>query len=275
MHQTTKKKKSVLTIAGFDGSGGAGIQADIKTITALHGYATSVLTALPVQNTTGVRNCYALPALSIEEQLYTIFEDIQPQAIKIGMLFNSQVIGIVSDFLKKNAQNIPIVVDPVMVANSGDTLLEAEAIALLTESILPLATIITPNIPEAKVLTQQVINHQEDMIQVAKSLYNLLPGVAIYLKGGHLNFNDMATDLLVFQDKITWLEKPFLATKNTHGTGCTLSAAMAIFLAQGQTITTACKQAKDYLQKALTSGSQYTIGKGAGPLDHFFHLTKN
>ncbi len=262
-------KTVVLTIAGFDGSGGAGIQADIKTISALKAYATSVLTALPVQNTLGVKHCYTLPAQAIEDQLQAVYEDIKPDAIKVGMLFNNDVIDRVYLFLKNKAYNIPIVVDPVMVSNSGHTLLNPEAVKNLLHKILPLATIITPNIPEAKMLTHRSIDSKKDMISVANILCNMFPHVGIYLKGGHIKNVPMAVDLCVYKKKKLWYEKPFITTKNTHGTGCTLSAAIATFLAYGKKVEESCQLAKNYIYEALLSGSRYTIGKGAGPLDHF------
>lgn len=261
-----------LTIAGFDASGGAGIQADLKTFSALGCYGMSVLTALPIQNTCGVSNCYSIPLTAIEEQLDSIFSDIIPDVIKIGMLFNSEIVNLVAEYLKQNAKGIPIVVDPVMVAKSGDMLLLPEAVSTLKEKILPLATVVTPNTDEAEVLVGYKINTQEAMLDAARQI--LETGVeAVFLKGGHME-GDMCQDLLFTEDKYQWFISRRIKSKNTHGTGCTLSAAIASGLAQGDSLITSCSNAKEYITQAILSFQYEEIGKGHGPVNHFHAIWK-
>jgi hydroxymethylpyrimidine/phosphomethylpyrimidine kinase len=259
----------VLSIAGFDGSGGAGIQADLKTFAAFGCYGMTVLTALPVQNTTGVKACYALPIQAIQDQLQVIFEDITPDAIKIGMLFNAEVIEVVADFLSQYASHIPIVLDPVMYAKSGDALLLPEALEALKSKLIPLSTIMTPNLPEASMLTGLLAPDQKEMVLMAEQLL-ALGSKAIFLKGGHL-LGTTACDFYLDQEGANaWLTMPKIQTKNTHGTGCTLSAAMAACLSRGMNLLESCKTAKDYLYHALQAGSVQNIGKGNGPVDHLY-----
>ena len=257
----------VLSIAGFDGSGGAGIQADLKTFAAFGCYGMTVLTALPIQNTMGVKKCYELPLQSIHDQLQTIFEDIVPDAIKIGMLFNAEIIEVVCEFLKQHAAGIPIVLDPVMFAKSGDALLLPEALAALKTTLIPLTTLITPNLPEAMALTHLKIENKEMMQQAIPHLLNLGPQ-AVLLKGGHLEGN-AASDLYADKEGRTeWLEGSKIITRNTHGTGCTLSAAIAACLSKKMNLLDSCNVAKNYLTRALQSASTQKIGKGNGPVDH-------
>jgi hydroxymethylpyrimidine/phosphomethylpyrimidine kinase len=245
-------KYKCLSIAGFDGSGGAGIQADLKTFSAFGCYGMNVLTSLPIQNTCGVRNCFEVPPHIIEEQLYCIFEDITPDAIKIGMLFSKEIIEVVARFLEIHAKNIPIVLDPVMIAKSGDSLLQDDAIYLLKSRLLPIARIVTPNIPEAFRLfdTLEWINTK-----------------AVLLKGGHMN-SIMSNDLLLENGNKTWLYAPRINSKNTHGTGCTLSAAITSCLAMGYSTQESCQIAKQYLYIAINSAKDSDIGKGNGPVNH-------
>lgn len=260
-----------LSIAGFDGSGGAGIQADLKTFSALGCYGMTVLTALPIQNTCGVRSCYEIPLQVIEEQLNAIFDDIVPDSIKIGMLFNSDIIELVSNFLKERAVNIPIVLDPVTLAKSGDSLLLPEAIETLTSLLMPLATIVTPNIPEAFSFTGVNANSENEMITVAEKLLNLGPEFVL-LKGGHLHSSE-SNDLLYGKDgSSTWYKNPRIDSKNTHGTGCTLSAAIAACLAQNIELKQACSIAKIYLTNAISAAKNLSVGMGNGPVHHFYHL---
>lgn len=261
-----------LTIAGFDASGGAGIQADLKTFSALGCYGMSVLTALPIQNTCGVSNCYSIPLNAIEEQLDSVFSDITPDVIKIGMLFNSEIVNLVAHYLKQNAKGIHIVVDPVMVAKSGDMLLLPEAVSTLKEKILPLATVVTPNIDEAEVFVGHKINTQAAMLEAARQI--LETGVeAVFLKGGHME-GDMCQDLLFTEDKYQWFISKRIKSKNTHGTGCTLSAAIASGLAQGDSLITSCTNAKEYITQAILSFQYEEIGKGHGPVNHFHAIWK-
>lgn len=259
--------KKVLSIAGFDGSGGAGLQADLKTFTVLGCYGMTVLTALPIQNTCGVRSCYAIPLHVIAEQLASIFEDIKPDAIKIGMLFSAEIIMLVSSFLAKNAAGIPIILDPVMIAKSGDILLQDEAIDTLKAQLIPLCTLITPNLPEADAL----VGHQQDHNKLAESLLALGPQ-AILLKGGH-GVGKSSDDLFVDrQGEHCLLTSTRLDSKNTHGTGCTLSAAICAYRAQGHSLLEACKLAKQYLWGAIHSSQTFSVGRGQGPVNHIYML---
>lgn len=260
---------SALTIAGFDGSGGAGLQADLKTFSALGCYGMSVLTALPIQNTCGVRNCFNLPLTAIEEQLDAIFSDITPNVIKIGMLFNQEIVHLVAEFLAKQAQNIPIILDPVMVAKSGDYLLLPEAIDTLKQELIPQVTLITPNINEAQALSDMKIKAPDDMLKSAEVIHKL-GNVNVLLKGGHLD-GISCDDLLFTGSAQHWFKAPRIETINTHGTGCTLSAAVAANLAHGNDLISSCQNAKDYLYQAMLSFKDVTIGHGHGPVNHFHH----
>lgn len=264
-----KQFTRAITIAGFDGSGGAGIQADIKTFSALSCYAMSVLTALPVQNTTGVKKIYELPISCISEQCEAIFEDIGADVVKIGMLFNSKVIEAVSACLRKYQPQI-IVVDPVMLAKSGHALLKEEAIAALIELIFPLATLITPNIPEASHLIGENLNSDDSIVNAAKTLANMGPK-AVLIKGGHGTKLE-SKDLLYTGKSTEWFSSPRIETINDHGTGCTLSAAISAFLARGYHIFDAVAKAKEYISGALESGRQYKTGHGHGPVHHFYNV---
>lgn len=263
----------VLTIAGFDGSGGAGLQADLKTFSALGCYATTVLTALSVQNTTGVKSIYEVATSCVEEQLKTLFDDIPVNAIKIGMLHRQEIIELVATLLKKHSSNI--ILDPVMVAKSGDRLLKPQAIAALKQHLLPLTTVLTPNLPEASELLGRPILYKRDMEEAALELTQLGPR-AVVLKGGHLNGD--CDDCLCIRNtapEIHWFSSSRIPTKNTHGTGCTFSAAIAAFLARGFTIIDSIKHAKKYLNGAIQAGQHLQIGKGNGPVHHFYDLWKN
>lgn len=260
-----------LSIAGFDSSGGAGIQADLKTFSAFGCYGMTVLTALPIQNTKGVQRCYEIPLSAIEDQLYAIFDDIRPSSIKIGMLFNSKITELVANFLAKNAANIPIVLDPVTIAKSGDSLLLPEAIESLISLLFPITTLITPNIPEAETFTGILAHSEEDMLFVASKLQEL-GAQHVLLKGGHLTTKD-ANDLLLGTDgQRHWFKKPRITSRNTHGTGCTLSAAIAACLAQNLELPEACRIAKNYLFNAIQATAEESVGHGHGPVNHFYHL---
>lgn len=258
--------KKVLTIAGSDCSGGAGIQADIKTITAHKMYAMSAITALTAQNTTGVYGILDASPEFIGKQLDCIFQDIRPDAIKIGMVSNSQTIeAIVDKLLEYQAENI--VIDPVMVSTSGSELLCAEARDTLINKLLPLGTIITPNIPEAETICGLKIQNEEDMISAAMSISKKTKG-AVLIKGGHLVSD--ATDLLYENHLKHWFKSERVSTNNTHGTGCTLSSAIACNLAAGKNLNQSIGKAKEYLTGALRSGLD--LGQGSGPLDHTYWL---
>jgi hydroxymethylpyrimidine/phosphomethylpyrimidine kinase len=256
-----------LSIAGFDGSGGAGLQADLKTFSALGCYGMTVLTALPVQNTMGVRSCYEIPLQAIQQQLEAVFDDIVPDSIKIGMLFKQDIVELVANFLKERAIHIPIVLDPVMVAKSGDYLLLPEAINALKTHIIPLTTIITPNLPEAEALT----NTTGDMQTLAKQLLDL-GSQAVLLKGGHQTGQESNDIYLDQNGQMLWLSSPRIDSKNTHGTGCTLSAAIASYLALGKPLIEACGLAKHYLSGALKAAQYNSVGHGHGPVHHFYDV---
>lgn len=259
-------KYHCLTIAGFDGSGGAGIQADLKTFSATGSYGMTVLTAIPVQNTCGVKACYDIPTACVQEQLESIFEDIRPMAIKIGMLFSKDIVELVAAFLKKNAQDIPIVLDPVMIAKSGDALLKPCAMDALKSQLIPLASLITPNLPEARTL----IPYDYDKKTFAHKLLEL-GCKAVLLKGGHEETIN-AEDYFVSALHQETLSSPRIHSKNTHGTGCTLSSAITSYIAQGNTTLEACKKAKTYLLNAIRASQEESVGKGQGPVHHFHHL---
>jgi hydroxymethylpyrimidine/phosphomethylpyrimidine kinase len=259
-------KYKCLSIAGFDNSGGAGMQADIKTFSATGVYALTVLTAIPIQNTCGVRSCYSLSLSCIEEQFEVVFDDIKPDAIKIGMLFSNEIIELISFLLQKKAQNIPIVLDPVMIAKSGDVLLKKDAICALKTKLLPITNILTPNLPEAR----ELVAKQEDKQVLAQRLLDL-GCEAVLLKGGH-DASVYSNDLYVSQHCSATLLAQRINSTNTHGTGRTLSAAIASFLAQGFSYLDACKKAKSYLYKAIMYSKDFSLGKGNGPVHHFYQL---
>jgi hydroxymethylpyrimidine/phosphomethylpyrimidine kinase len=260
-------KHKCLTIAGFDSSGGAGIQADLKTFSALGCYGMTVLTALPIQNTCGVKQCYDIPLDAIKAQLEAVFEDIVPDAIKVGMLFSAEIITLVSTFLREIPAHIPIIIDPVMLAKSGDHLLLPDAIQTLKTELFSLATLITPNLPEAHAL----VGETQDTLQLGEKLLALGPQ-AVLLKGGHAQ-HQRCNDLLITQTGAhQWLTAPRIASKNTHGTGCTLSAAICALLAQGLSLASACEHAKRYLYAALLAAKNNSVGLGYGPVHHFYHL---
>ncbi len=263
-----KKYNRVLSIAGFDGSGGAGIQADLKTFTVLGCYGMTVLTSLPVQNTKGVFKIYDISPQCVAEQCEAIISDIGVDAVKIGMLQHSSIIETIASTLQKYSIK-KIVLDPVMIATSGDPLISDEAIETLKSTLLPLASVITPNIPEAERLTGLKIATQQDMITAANLILQM-GSASVVLKGGHLK-SDKASDL--FLDNTLeqhWLSKPWVQTKNTHGTGCTFSAAIAAYLSKNCDMLTAVTQAKEFLYEALLAGSDYQCGKGNGPVCHIF-----
>ena len=261
--------KTVLTIAGSDCSGGAGIQADLKTMTMNGVYGMSVITALTAQNTTGVTAIMDVTPDFLKEQIENVFTDIRPDAVKIGMVSASPLIETIAEELKKfDAANI--VVDPVMVATSGAKLISDEAVATLKEKLLPLATVLTPNIPEAEVLADLMpgsIRNEEDMLSAARTISENYH-CAVLCKGGH-QIND-ANDLLYHDGTYRWFYGKRIDNPNTHGTGCTLSSAIASNLAKGCDLETAVQRAKEYISGALAA--MLNLGKGSGPMDHGFAL---
>ncbi|WP_042683442.1 bifunctional hydroxymethylpyrimidine kinase/phosphomethylpyrimidine kinase [Anaerosalibacter massiliensis] len=258
--------KKLLTIAGTDPSGGAGIQADLKTFAAHKTYGMSVITSVVAQNTTGVTNVVDLSPEFIGEQLDAVFTDIYPDAIKIGMISNENIIRVIVEKLKEyGGKNI--VVDPVMVSTSGNSLMKSTATKILIQELLPLADIITPNMLEAKLLSSIEVNNRKDMEEAARIIGKIIKG-AVLVKGGHLK--NCADDLLYMDGKFYWLEGERIVNPNTHGTGCTLSSAIAVNLAKGMDILESVEEAKEYLAGAIKAGLD--LGKGRGPLDHLYRL---
>jgi len=260
------KMKTALTIAGSDCSGGAGIQADVKTMTMNGVYAMSAITALTAQNTTGVRAIQESTPEFLIQQLDAVFEDIVPDAVKIGMVASGELIRVIADRLRyHHAKNV--VVDPVMVATSGSALMKTDAVQTLMEELLPVSSLITPNIPEAQVLSGLTIESKEDMIAAAKQIGDRFH-CAVLLKGGH-SIND-ANDLLYANGELIWFAGKRIDNPNTHGTGCTLSSAIASNLAKGFSLTESVQRAKDYISGALAA--MLDLGKGSGPMNHAFAL---
>ena len=261
--------KTALSIAGSDCSGGAGIQADMKTMTMNGVYAMSAVTALTAQNTCGVIAIQESPPDFLKQQIDAVFEDIRPDAVKIGMVASAELIRVIADRLRHyKARNV--VVDPVMVATSGSALMKNDAIQTLTEKLLPLAVLVTPNIPEAQVLSGTSIKTKEDMAIAAKKIWDMYH-CAVLLKGGH-SIND-ANDLLYENGESRWFEAKRIDNPNTHGTGCTLSSAIAANLAKGFSLENSVSRAKDYISGALAA--MLDLGKGSGPLNHAFALNSD
>ena len=268
-----KKYFRVLTIAGSDSGGGAGIQADIKTISAMGCYASSAITAVTVQNTLGVQAVHPIPLDILEGQIDAILSDIGADAIKIGMLHSTKVVNLVAEMIEKyGIRNV--VLDPVMVSTSGHKLIEDDAIESIKNRLIPLSRVITPNIPEAEILSGCKISSDQDFEQIAKKL-SFNKSVSVLLKAGHLD-NDCLVDYFynIEDNTITLLPSKRVQTKNTHGTGCTLSSAFASALARGEDLTLAAKSAKKYIEQAIVSGAEYEIGHGHGPVNHGFNPLK-
>lgn len=256
-----------VTIAGSDSSGGAGIQADLKTFSALGVYGASVITALTAQNTLGVTAIHEAPPDFVRAEIDAVFSDLEVGAVKIGMLAGRELISVVADGLRRYTQE-RVVLDPVMVATSGDILLKAEAVQTLRDELFPLATIITPNLPEASwLLERKVEATRESMLVAARELLSLGPK-AVLIKGGHGDGSE-SVDLLLDEHGPSWLAAPRHATENTHGTGCTLSSAIAAGLAKGADLTGAVADAKAYVTAAIVAADRLKIGEGHGPVHHF------
>ena len=256
--------RTALSIAGSDSSGGAGIQADMKTMATNGVYAMTAITALTAQNTTGVRAIMEVTPEFLKQQSDAVFEDIRPDAVKIGMVSSAALVEVIAERLVHyQAENI--VVDPVMVATSGSVLSQDSAVGVMKEKLLPLATVITPNIPEAQILSGMTIENEQQMEQAAKQIGDSC-GCAVLCKGGH-SIND-ANDLLYADGEFTWFHGKRIDNPNTHGTGCTLSSAIASNLAKGYDLKTSIQRAKDYISGALAS--MMNLGHGSGPLDHLF-----
>tara|TARA_E500000178_G_scaffold267039_1_gene264457 strand:- start:231 stop:1043 length:813 start_codon:yes stop_codon:yes gene_type:complete len=258
-----KPKSKILIIAGSDSSGGAGIQADIKTVTALGSYAMTAITAITSQNTTGVKSIIPISAKEISKQIKFTSNDIKPDAVKIGMLHSSKVIKSIILTLNK-IKNNKIVLDPVMVAKGGTRLINDDAIKLLKAKLMKMAILITPNIPEAEILSQTKIKNKEDMIFAANKLITL-GARNVLIKGGHLKFK-LAQDIFVNKSEIKIFYSKRYKTKNTHGTGCTLSSAITTFLSCGKPLKKACELGIKYVNLAIKTNPKY--GKGHGPINH-------
>jgi len=264
-----KQYKRVLTIAGSDSGGGAGIQADVKTISACGCYTMTAITAVTVQNTVGVSDVHPVPVNIIQGQINAVLSDIGADAVKIGMLHSSEVIMVVKNTLKLyDIKNV--VLDPVMVSTSGHKLIQDEAINTLKNELLADARVITPNIPEAEILLGKKISRQDELPLFAKEL-SMNGKVSVLLKAGHL-FDKELIDIFynAETDEILELRSERIKTHNTHGTGCTLSSAVAAFLAHGMILNEAVQQAKEYINATIIEGAGYSIGKGFGPVHHFY-----
>lgn len=263
----------ILSIAGSDPSGGAGIQADIKSGSANGTFVATAITAVVDENTVGVFGVHPLPDEFVAGQIRSVLGDIGADAVKIGMLHSASLIQTVSSTLAEFPEVRKIVLDPVMVATSGDPLLEPDAVGALCGILIPQATVITPNIPEAEILLGRKIDRNEDLAVAARELAVRFPGVSVYLKGGHRS-DGTIEDVLVESSDSEPLRfaAPMVDTLNTHGTGCTLSSAIAAHLAKGLSIPEACREAHDYVHTAIASGADYQIGHGHGPVNHFWNL---
>lgn len=259
----------VLTIAGSDSGGGAGIQADIKAISATGSYACSVITAITSQNTLGVSAIHPIPLEHIESQLDAVFTDLNVVAVKVGMLADARIIKVVADKIRQY-KPAHLVVDPVMVATSGDLLLEQSAISTLKEQLIPLADLITPNLPEGAALIDGAVPENEDQMGNMIEELRALGAKAVLLKGGHLEKDDNSNDLLILAQTSELLSAKRFPTKNTHGTGCTLSSAIASYLAQGNRLHKAVYLGKQYISQAIAHADELNVGKGHGPVHHFF-----
>lgn len=266
-----KKYFRVLTIAGSDSGGGAGIQADIKAISAMGCYAASAITAVTVQNTLGVQAVHPVPLDILEGQIEAVLSDIGTDAIKIGMLHSADVVNLVADMLEKyRIKNV--VLDPVMVSTSGHRLIEENAVEVIKARLIPLARVITPNIPEAEILAGCRIACQADFDETARKLSDDSK-VSVLLKAGHLDGESLVDYFYNAEDDtMTRLPSERIRTRNTHGTGCTLSSAFAAALAKGEDLTCAAISAKAYIEQAIISGADYEIGSGHGPVNHFYSL---
>ncbi|RYJ42098.1 bifunctional hydroxymethylpyrimidine kinase/phosphomethylpyrimidine kinase [Flavobacterium beibuense] len=260
---------TVLTIAGTDPSGGAGIQADLKTFSALGCYGMSVITALVAQNTTGVRAIHNVPAEFVQQQLDAIMDDIRPDAIKIGMVHTPQLVEVIANTLKRYP-DIPIVFDPVMVATSGDKLIEDATIEVIVSLLFPLVTLITPNTDEASLLANMTIETVAQMQQAGEVIAQM-GCKALLMKGGHLKSEQLTSILINKSGIVSTYISDKVDTNNVHGSGCTLSSAIASYLARGEKLQDAVALAKEYINGAIYYGSDVLIGKGNGPLNHFYN----
>lgn len=266
------KYNRALTIAGSDPSGGAGMQADLKTFSALGVFGTTAIVAIVDENTQGVYGVHPVPVPFVVGQIRSVLSDIGTDAVKIGMLHSSELIMAVKDTLMEYPDVRDIVLDPVMVATSGDALLLPEAVSTLKSELIPYSRVITPNLPEASILLGRAIDHSDQLEDAAEALAKEC-GVSVMLKAGHLE-DDMLTDIFYNNEtgECMRLSSPKIDTVNTHGTGCTLSSAIAAWLAKGASLNDAVRKGKDYLYAALKAGASYEIGKGHGPVCHLYQI---
>ena len=275
----SKSYPKVLSIAGSDSSGGAGIQADLKTFSALGVYGATAITAITAQNTLGVNSQFALEPQIVYDQIAAVMDDIEPSVVKIGMLSNTAIVEAVAKALHDYKPSF-IVLDPVIVSSTGHRLLSIEAQETIKEKLIPIADLLTPNIPEMKALTDSSLSSLEEKKEAAQHLFNL-GAKAILLKGGHEE-GEMKTDVLFVsqqttdngQQTLSMFTSETVVTKNTHGTGCTLSSAIAAFIARGLSLEDAISEAKNYVTEAIRAGADINIGKGIGPVNHFFNPQK-
>lgn len=272
-----KKYPVALTIAGSDSGGGAGIQADIKAISATGSYAASAITAVTVQNTVGVSAVHPVPVDIVKGQIAAVLSDIGADAVKIGMLGSAELVRAVKESLEEfNMSNI--VLDPVMVATSGDRLTDDSAVGVLMNELAPYARVLTPNIPEAEILSGEKIVNQDELPAVARRLSDRISSVSghkvsVLMKAGHLDDDELVDYFYnAEEDHVVELRSKRVRSVNTHGTGCTLSSAFASYLAQGYGLDEAARRAKDYITSAIEAGADYVIGHGHGPVDHFFGI---
>lgn len=265
--------RNVLSIAGSDPSGGAGIQADLKTFSALGTYGMAALTALTAQNTLGVTGVHTVPASFVADQIRAVFKDVRVDAVKIGMIANAEIAETVADVLRPYRDALPIVLDPVMMAKGGSPLLAPEAIDAVTYRLMPVASLVTPNLPEAAALLhEEVATTRDGMADQAERLRQLGPK-SVLVKGGHLETSE-SPDVLADETGLSWFEGQRQPTRNTHGTGCTLASAIAAELAKGATPAAAVLAAKTYLAGAIAAADTLSVGSGHGPVQHFHDLWK-
>lgn len=263
-HALSRSRPAVLTIAGSDSGGGAGIQADLKTFAALGAYGTSAITAVTAQNTLGVQRVVALDPEMVVAQIRSVLEDIRPRAAKTGMLADADIVRAIADVLR-NVPDLPLVIDPVTHAKGGDPLISEDAIAVLRDELVPRCAVVTPNLPEAASLVGRPVESDDDMVAAGRMLLDAGAG-AVVVKGGHRRGG--ANDLYMDRDRTEWLRAERIATRCNHGTGCTFSAAIATGLAMGLETLDAVREAKTYLTEAMRAG--YEVGGGHSPVNHFF-----
>lgn len=260
--------KNILTIAGSDSGGGAGVQADIKTISALGCYSLSVVTAVTSQNTQEVNDIHEIPPGIVRSQCDAVFKDIRIDAVKIGMIFNTEIIQEVAKALRIYAPKF-VVLDPVMVSTTGSRLMIESAIEDIKNTLLPLSTIVTPNIPEASLLLGKKIDSYLDMKKASEEMLGF-KSKYVLIKGGHLKNTDLSKDILTSKDEEAWFSSDRIKTKNTHGTGCTFSSAIACFLAMGVSPQESVGRAKKYIYNTILHSTKLSVGEGSGPVHHFY-----